>query len=294
MKTLLQNIENKSSCKVVFTDFFDTLVHRIVHPHYTIKLWGKFLIRELGLRINPDELFAIRIDALSYLSEKYGVKRLEVSYEELLKEVFRRLINSESLPNVSFEYFTEIFKQADFVSETAVQFKNDANVESLKALKNKGYRIYLLTDFFLPKEIILKMLAHHGMSFIFNDVFVSCDLAKSKESGSIYPYVLEATNSLPVETIMIGDNKKSDIVNSGQHEIQSIHTKNSKHHLRNKRNLLGNDNHTFEKVCSAIEKRCVKSKHPFSEYIIHFYFFTERLYKKARRDGVKDLFFLGP
>ncbi|MEP3209487.1 MAG: HAD family hydrolase [Maribacter sp.] len=292
MKTLLQKIANESSCKVIFIDFFDTLVHRIVHPHYAIKLWGKFLIRELGLFITADELFAIRIDALSYLSEKYDTRTLEVSYEDLLNEVYSRLVNSESLPNISFDYFRKIFMQADFVSEVSVQFKNEAIVDTIKMFKSKGYRIYLITDFFLSKEIIQKILQHHGMSSTFDDVFVSCDLAKSKASGSIYPYVLETTNSVPTETIMVGDNKRSDIINAEKHQIQSIHTKNLKYHFRNKRNLMGNDEHSFEAVCTVLERRCAKSKYPFSEYIIHFYFFTERLYKKARRDGVKDLFFL--
>ncbi|TMM53805.1 HAD family hydrolase [Maribacter algarum] len=292
MKTLLQKIESKSSCKVVFTDFFDTLVHRIVHPHYTIKLWGKFMIRELGLLINADELFAIRIDSLSHLSNKLFLKTIEVPYEELQIEVYRRLINAEVLPNTSFEHFCKIFTQADLVSETSVQFKNESLVHSLKEIRGKGYRIYLITDFFLPHEIISKILEYHGMLGVFNAIFVSCDLKKSKESGSIYPEVLELTNSSPAETIMVGDNKKSDIINAQKHEIEGIHTKNLRHHFRNKRNLMGNDNHNFDNVCETIEKTCAKSKYPFSEYIIHFYFFTERLYKKARRDGVKDLFFL--
>jgi len=292
LKTLLQKIESVSTCKIIFTDFFDTLVHRTVHPYYTIKLWGKYIIRELGISIAVDELFAIRIDALIYLSEKYGIPTLEVSYEDLVSEVYNRLVNSETLSDISLDYFKKIFMQADFVSEVSVQFKNEEIVNAIKTLKNKGYRVYLITDFFLTKEIIQKFIEHHGMSSAFDDVFVSCDLGKSKATGSIYPHVLEATNASPSETIMIGDNKMSDIVNSKKHKIQSVHTKNLKHHFRNKRNLLGKDEHSFEQVCGAIERRCSKSKHPFSEYIIHFYFFIERLYKKARRDGVKDLFFL--
>ncbi|MFS4492270.1 HAD hydrolase-like protein [Maribacter sp. 2308TA10-17] len=292
MKNLLQKIEHASACKVIFTDFFDTLVHRTVHPHYAIKLWGKFLIRELGLKITTDELFSIRIDALSYLSQKMKLKGIEISYEVLIEEVHRRLINSESLSDVSSDYFIEIFKQADYVAEVSVQFKNDAIISSLKTLKEKGYRIYLITDFFLSKEIILKILTFHNISSIFDGVFVSCDLGKSKENGSIYPYVLDTTNSQASETIMIGDNKKSDIINSGKFGIGNVHTKNLKHHFRNKRNLLGTDERSFQEVCSTVEKRCIKGKHPFSEYIIHFYFFIERLYKKAKQDGVKDLFFL--
>lgn len=292
MKTLIQKIENNPSCKIVFTDFFDTLVHRTVHPHYTIKLWGKFLIRELGLTVTPDELFAIRIDALNYLSKKHAKRTLEISYEHLIREIYNRLANTNCLPDIEYSFFRSIFEQADYVSETSVQFKNDDVLNSLKVLKEKGHIIYLISDFFFSKELMLRILNFHGISSVFKDVFVSCEVGKSKLGGHLYKHTLETIDAKVLETIMIGDNKLSDILNAEKYGIKSIHTKNLSHHLRNKRNLLGNDEHSFKRACSIVEKRCQKSEHPFSEYIIHFYFFTERLYKKARRDGVKDLFFL--
>jgi FMN phosphatase YigB (HAD superfamily) len=257
-----------------------------------MKLWGKLLIRELGLKLSSDQLFAIRIDALSYLSKNLRLKGIEISYEILIEEVYRRLVNSQYLAGIPLDHFKNIFKQADYISEISVQFKNDEIIAALETFKEKGYRIYLITDFFLSKEVISKILAFHKMSSIFDDVFVSCDLGLSKETGSIYPHVLEITNTQASETIMLGDNKRSDIVNSEKFGVRSIHTKNSKHHFRNKRNLFGSDDQTFKEVCSTVEKRCAKSKHPFSDYVIHFYFFTERLYKKAKQNGVKDLFFL--
>lgn len=292
MSRIIKKIESNKSCKVIFTDFYDTLVHRTVHPNYTLKLWAKFLIRELGIKITTDELFSIRIDSLSFLSKKQNLKRIEVSYELLINEVYHRLENSKFLSGISYDKFESNFKQADYISETSVQFKNEQAITALKTLKDNGYRIYLVTDFYLSNEIISKILKFHKITPLFNDVFVSCDLGKSKEDGLIYPHVLEATSSLASETTMIGDNKTSDILNSAKFGIASIHTKNSNHHFRYKRNLLGTEKRDFTKICRTVEKRCSKSKHPFSEYIIHFYFFTERLYQKAKLDGVKDLFFL--
>lgn len=292
MKTLIRKIENTPSCKVIFTDFFDTLVHRTVHPHYTIKLWSKFLIRELGLSITPDELFSIRIDALSFLSAKHNLRGIELPYELLIKEIYDRLINTSILVDTQFSDFKQLFEHADYVSEISVQFKNEELIAHLSSLKEKGYRIYLVSDFFLSKEVISKILEFHQMLAVFDTVFISCSVSKSKEDGAIYPYVLNATQSKAQEVIMIGDNKHSDILNAAKYGIQGIHTKHLSHKFRNKRNLMGNDTSSFEKECSLVEKRCQKSGHPFSEYIIHFYFFTERLYLKARKDGVKNLFFL--
>lgn len=292
MKTLVRKIESIPSCKIIFTDFFDTLVHRTVHPNYCIKLWAKFLTKELGLYLSSDELFAIRIDALRYLAKKQDRSTIEVSYDHLIKEVHARLVNGNYLLEMEFASFKKIFEQADYISEVSVQFKNDDIINSLKVLKEKGFRIYLITDFFFSKALIQKIVDFHGISAIFDNVFVSADLEKSKEHGNIYPYVLTATNSNADEVIMIGDNKKSDVINAAKNGIKSIHTKNKKHHFRNKKNLFGNDNRRFRKICSTVEKRCGAGKHAFSKYIIHFYFFTERLYKKSKRDGVKDLFFL--
>ncbi len=292
MKTLVQKIENNPSCKVIFTDLFDTLVHRTVHPHYTIKLWSKFLIRELGLSISPDELFAIRIDTLVFLSKKHGLTGIELPYGALIEEVYLRLLYTDALVDTPFDIFKQLFEHADYVAETSVQFKNEELISQLYGLKQKGYRIYLVSDFTLSKEVITKILHFHRMSHIFDDIFISCSVSKSKENGILYPYVLEQTRSRPEEVTMIGDNKKSDVENAAKYGIGSIHLKHYPHKLRNKKNLFGNDANNFRKTCSKVQKRCEKSKHPFSEYIIHFYFFTERLYLKTRKGGVKNLFFL--
>ncbi|KAG1648928.1 putative glycosyltransferase EpsJ [Nymphon striatum] len=273
-------------------DFYDTLVHRTVHPQYAIKLWGKFMIRELGLMLTADELFAIRIDSLAYLGQSQKKRILEVSYDSLIKEIYSRLINIDSLTDTDFGKFKTIFEQSDYISEISVQFKNDELVDALFTLKKKGYRVYLVTDFFFSKKLMRRIIDFHDMLPLFDDVFVSCEMSKSKEGSEIYPAILEEIKAQPEDIIMIGDNEKSDVINAAKFKIKSIHTKHSAHHFRNKKNLLGHDGKNFKKACSQVERSCRKSEHQFSEYIIHFYFFIERLYKKARRDNVNNLFFL--
>lgn len=292
LNRLIKKIENNTSGEIIFTDFFDTLVHRTVHPRYAIKLWGKFMVRELGLLLTADELFAIRIDSLDYLGKIQNKRILEVCYQSLIKEIYTRLINSNYLADTNFSKFEKIFEQSDYIAETSVQFKNDKLVNALSSLKKKGYRIYLVTDFFFSKALMKKILGFHGILPLFDDVFVSCEMAKSKEGSTIYPAILEEIKVEPEAVIMIGDNKKSDVINAAKFKIKSIHTKHRSHHFRNKKNLLGNDVKSFQKACSQIERSCRKSDQPFSEYIIHFYFFVERLYKKAKRDDAKNLFFL--
>lgn len=92
--------------------------------------------------------------------------------------------------------------------------------------------------------------------------------------------------------IMIADSNKSDFNDALKDSTKTIHLKQVSSKIRHKNDYLGKDVRNFEKVCKSIERECRNSPHPFSEYILHFYFFTERLYLKTQKDGIKNLFFL--
>ncbi len=293
MNNTIQKIKNDSRINVVFTDLFDTLIHRTVHPNYVYRIWAKFLIRDLGLTLDVGVLFKIRANVVSKLAADMKLSKVEVPYELVMKEVYYRLINSNILDNVEWLEFYNITMEADYRSETSVQFINASLVDGLKFLKSENYNIYIVSDYHLPKSIILRLLDFHGITDIFNEVFISCDYKKSKESaGNLYPLVLETTGSVAAETAMMGDNKTSDVINSVKHGITGNFLKHYSHKFRNKKNLFGNVEKEFIKACKKVEKNCKKSDYPFSEYIIHFYFFTERLYTEAKKKGIKDLFFL--
>ncbi|CAM4228323.1 HAD hydrolase-like protein [Zobellia roscoffensis] len=292
MVDLKRRITRFSNKDVIFTDFFDTLVHRTVHPNYALRLWGKFMVRELGMSLSSEVLFTIRNESLSYVAKKQGRSTLETTYEDVIKEVYQRLVNSNNLHDTPFSKFKLLFEKADFIAETSVQFKNEELVKILSHFKQKGYRIYLISDFYLSKKIISKILEFHKIEHLFDDVFTSATAGESKERGGLYPYVLNKTNTEATSVLMIGDNKKSDVTNAAKHNIDSLHLKHFSHKFRNKKNLFGSDKGDFKKVCNTIESKCLKSDYLFSEYIIHFYFFTERLYINAKKNGIKDLYFL--
>jgi HAD superfamily hydrolase (TIGR01549 family) len=250
------------------------------------------LVRELGLSTDVDTLFAVRTEAGSYISQRLGLRPVEIDYGTLITEVYHRLVNSDLLAGVAYERFEKFFQEADFVAETAVQFKNETLLAELYNYREKGYRIYLITDFYLSKKQISRILDFHGISSLFEDVFVSSSLGMSKEKGDIYPYVLKLIHTHPKNAIMVGDNITSDVEHAEKHGMQAIHLKHLSHKFRNRKNLFGNDARPFRKACQKLERQCRKSPYPFSEYVLHFYFFTERLYLRAKQDGIKNLFFL--
>lgn len=292
MQSLYTTVTRQPHLKVLFTDLFDTLLHRTVHPNYALKLWAKFLIRETEITLEADALFAIRMNAVAYLSKKQNLKDVEILYADLIEEVYKRLINNDIIIRLDLGTFSQKFQQADYRAETSIQFTNEKLIANLVKLKADGYPVYLITDFHLSHDLILKILSFHNIRELFDAIFVSSTIQKSKERGNLYEYVLSRTGYKGQEVLMIGDNKRSDIKNALDYNIQGYYLSHRSHKFRNKRNLFGNDRNSFTKKLKTLEQSCRKSNYPFSEYSIHFYFFIERLYKRIKDQNIKHVFFL--
>jgi len=110
LNNTIQKIKSNSALKTVFTDLFDTLIHRTVHPNYVYRIWAKFLIRDLGLSIDVSTLFKIRADATVKLAKDMNLSKVEVPYHLVMKDIYQRLVNTDNLNDLdwdSFFYYTQ-------------------------------------------------------------------------------------------------------------------------------------------------------------------------------------------
>ncbi len=251
------------------------------------------MVRELGLDLKINELFFIRKAAVEHLSNKLDKRASEIPYRIQIKEIFNRLLNHDLSGHWSFDEFLEYSKAADLVSETEVQYVNKDVKSALSRLREKGCRLYLVTDFYLSKELILEILTYHGLNDLFDGVYVSSSYEASKENGgSLYSRILKELKLDPGKVVMIGDNKRSDINNANKHGIKGIFIGKRHLKLKNKFKLLGNDKNEYVKINKALEARSIRSSHAYGEYIILFHIFMERLYKEAKKKRIKNLFFI--
>ena len=108
----------------LFIDCFDTLVHRRVHPHYTLRIWAKLMIRELGLPMSIDDLFYTRQASTAYLTKKLDRVAFEIPYRQLIAEIYGRLLNANMIQNLDRLAFVAMFEEADVRAELQVQFVN--------------------------------------------------------------------------------------------------------------------------------------------------------------------------
>jgi len=292
LNQLHKQIKEKN-VKFLFTDYYDTIVHRNVHPNYTKRIWAKFMIRELGLPITIDELYFIRQASSTYLVKTLGRPDIEISYATLKNEVYKRLINDNIISVEEKDDFMSLFENADVRAESSVQYLNQDVLDTLKYFKSNGGKVYLVSDFYGSKTLFEKLLSHHGILDLFDGIYSSAELEKSKHRGTIYAPVLSELSIKANEVMMIGDNLKSDYDNAVKSGLNAYHLPHQKYLKKNKRNNFGNDTKRLKQIINNIYKTCKKQSFiPYTEYVVHYHTFAERMYETAQRKNIKDLFFL--
>ena len=283
----------EKNIKILFTDYYDTIVHRSVHPNYTQRIWAKLMIRELGLSISIDELYFIRQESVKYLIKELEKEDVEIPYNTLKEEICKRLINANIIAVEAKQDFITLFEDADVRAESDVQYLNQDVLDTLKYFKSNGGKVYLVSDFYGSKSLFEKLLAHHGISELFEGIYSSAALEKSKHTGSIYAPILSELSIDASDVMMIGDNLKSDYTNAIKNGLNAYQLPHKKYLKKNKRNNFGNDKKDLKRIINGIYKTSHKnSSIPYTEYIVFYHTFVERMYETAKRKKLKDLFFL--
>lgn len=290
--TILETVKLTGS-NVIFCNYWDTVMHKRVHPNYAIRLWSKYLIRELGLALKIDELYYIRKESESHLSKTLSKLKIEIPYHLVIQEVYNRLVCTNNLNGVSLQSFADFFELADYRAETKMGYLNSDTVQALNILKNEGFKIYGISDFYTSSEFSKKVMAFFDIEHIFNDVFISSDFEASKHTGDLYPKVLNRLKIKPEDVLMIGGNLKCDIEIPNTMGMQTLHIAKKNSSKSNYKSGLGSDKRDYLKITNGLYKQCnLKNSPPNSDYILFYTVYIERLYKHAIQFGIKNILFL--
>lgn len=266
--------------KAIFVDYFDTLVFRRVNSYDVGLRWAYVLKNKYPEleRFSVQEIMDYRKSVTYKLKDEYE----EIPYNILLEDIYKHYhINDDldSFINNSFEIELSI--------ENGVQYLNKKLYKFLLKEKKKGKKIYLISDFYLSKEAYKCFFRHLKIDDLFDDIFISVDVNKTKrrqDNGLLYQYALKKLKLNPSEVVMIGDNKYSDYEVPIKLGIEAIFYKRVI--KTKKRDYLSYSN----KIIKYKDKEWKKSL--YLEYSYFFFVFIDRLYNKAISDGVKKLVFL--
>ncbi len=151
-------------------------------------------------------------------------EKLWVQYRDglLKKEVLR------------IKRFSDAFEQMNYLhSDFSEQFSNDYikesplkttlfpyTIEILNYLKNKNYRLFLLTNGF--QEVQIVKIRESGLQAYFDKMITSEEAGYQKPHRKIFEYALKTVNAKKDESIMIGDDLENDIYGARRFGMDTV------------------------------------------------------------------------
>ena len=274
---LLKKAKNKDA---VFVDFFDTVMFRSAHSHQLMPQWEKALkLKYPELEETP--LSHIRKEAITSL----GGDECAIKYDKLLRKIYDCIGTK-----VGFKEFYHVSYLIDYSIDMITQYPNKKIINTLKKLKEKGKKIYLVTDYYLPADCYTHYLKPYNLIELFDEIFCSSEYERTKSNGNLYPFILEKLNISSHKVVMIGDSKQSDYINASMHGIEGVRYFPLKHKiLTNYRKKTGYD---FKKYgLNQFYKNTFKNT-LFCEYALNLYYFTQKLLQEVKTHGESNVGFL--
>lgn len=97
-------------------------------------------------------------------------------------------------------------------------------------------RIIIVTDMYLPRDIIEQLLDRNGYSG-YDKLYLSSELGMTKSKGSLYRYIIEQEMIKPDAILHVGDNWKSDILQARRKGIRTYYLKKDENKTQIQYNL---------------------------------------------------------
>ena len=217
--------------KVITFDIWGTILKRTCHPEeikvHTLRYYyykEYFKIKEEYR--NELTLYRLRdsIEVEEYEKARERGVDGECNFREVLATLIERThlgtetekeILKQELPE--YEINREIEKTYINPLITDIFNKYDKNTK------------YCISDFYMPKEDLIKILNAHGLDKKFKEIYVSADIMKTKrDEGHLFEYFSEKENIKYENMIHVGDNQHSDIDMAKRYGIETIKIPNPK------------------------------------------------------------------
>ena len=186
-KELLQRIEES---QVISFDIFDTLIMRkTLYPEDVFDIVQE-KAEQQEIAIKDFKLLRQRADA-------------ENPY--ILPDIYQIYAHLQTISGIRNQE-RERLLEMELETEREVLLVRQEMREVLEFPVRKGRQVYLISDMYLPKQLIEELLGKLGVTG-YQDIFVSCDYKRSKNGGLYQEFI----KKVPARNYLhIGDNPISD------------------------------------------------------------------------------------
>lgn len=202
---------------VVSFDLFDTLIMRQIYlPQDVFRLVEKQINEKYNININ----FAV---------ERQMVLREFGSYEPSLDDIYDKLQKKLKLSCVQ----TKLIKETEIETEKKLCVPRREVIELFRYAQEQNKQIYIITDMYLPKSVIIGLLKKCNITDIKpENIWVSCEMQLTKSSSLVWDKFRKHINS-ELRILHFGDNIISDIKQAQKYEIDTYFIMSAKEMLEN-------------------------------------------------------------
>lgn len=187
-------------------DLFDTLIKRDCYKPTELFV---FLEQKINQKYKIESHFSSkRIQAK--IDARNNSEAEEISLDEIYDELS---FDSEVVPKVQIQQWEEEY-------EYRVCQWNPLMRPVYEYCKNQGKRIFIITDIYLPEELIKKIL--RKLNIQYDALYVSSTLKKTKSNNTLFRKMLIETGIKSSDIVHIGDNQKSDYLMPKKLGIRAI------------------------------------------------------------------------
>ena len=212
-------IEEKIDKKIIFVDCFNTVIIRNKKNKDILRSWAEILGQKYNIPWQ-DICKGYKNTNFNLCFKKIFTKLvLQEHFEVVLEKLHQKLQKKyNELPKTDFiQSAKEIYIGQEMNSHMA----NMDIVNLLTREKENGKRIYLVSDFYCPKEFLRNWLSNLQIADLFDDIFSSCDFDKEKSTTKLYRHLLKTLEINPKDVIMLGDNAWSDVLMAKMFKIKA-------------------------------------------------------------------------
>lgn len=184
--------------EIISFDIFDTL---LIRPY--VKPTDLFLHIEKLYKI--EGFYKNRIMAEKLARGKY------IDYEEItLNQIYEEIDDKYKR-----------FKEIEIELEERILTTHKENKEIYDYALRIGKKIIIVSDMYLPKEVIEKILIKNNYTNYYK-LYLSSDLMLTKASSNLYKYIIDDLKVKPSTIMHLGDNYHSDFENARLYGIDAF------------------------------------------------------------------------
>jgi FMN phosphatase YigB (HAD superfamily) len=207
--------QQKNSGSLISFDVFDTLITRAIPPNEIINTVAKRMASQMGLEPSNDNLrhlVEMRVSAWHQLLKKKANQN-QYSEDGLSREMLPIWLElaekffSLTVPN-SDSLVQELASLEEELEVWAIRPISSA-LDEIRILKSQGYRLIYISDMYLSKVVIDRMLVKCGYADLFENGFVSGEIGLLKRTGNLFLHIEESFKLKP--KFHFGDNKLADM-----------------------------------------------------------------------------------